>query len=131
MLLKAQICPDRVGCCGRADKCTRTQAPVFLFGFDLGSSARFVLQMGLKAVGLVSCVILVKEPTALVPGSMICSILCTAPCKLLHVLHTCTSSLKAKSHCSNNDNDNDHDAKRMHPVGCMSVWVFCVEQINQ
>ena len=26
-------------------------------------------------------------------------------------------TLKAESHCSDNENDNDHDAKRMHSIG--------------
>ena len=40
-------------------------------------------------------------------------------------------SLKARSHCSDNENDNNNNAKRTHSIGWMSVCVFCVEQFNQ
>ena len=39
--------------------------------------------------------------------------------------HCWISSIKARSHCS------DNDAKRMHSIGWMSVCVFCVEQVHQ
>ena len=40
-------------------------------------------------------------------------------------------SVKAESHCSDNENDPDHDAKRTHSIGLMSVCVVCVEQFKQ